>query len=103
MLCSSAMPTVTAIRCLVGEKKARRDGTGRDPGVCRHPGRLHCPRRHRSLSAENHRLTAGLNRQASRDHEPMKPGRLEAFVIALLMALGGVLSACGFSNTFNYG
>ena len=26
-----------------------------------------------------------------------------AFVIALLMALGGVLSACGFSNTFNYG
>ena len=26
------------------------------------------------------------------------------FVIALLMALGGVLSACdGFSNTFNYG
>ena len=26
-----------------------------------------------------------------------------AFVIVLLMALGGVLSACGFSNTFNYG
>jgi len=26
-----------------------------------------------------------------------------AFVIALLMALGGVLSACGFKNTFNYG
>ena len=26
-----------------------------------------------------------------------------AFVTALLMALGGVLSACGFSNTFNYG
>jgi hypothetical protein len=26
-----------------------------------------------------------------------------AFVIALLMALGGVPSACGFSNTFNYG
>jgi hypothetical protein len=27
-----------------------------------------------------------------------------AFIIALLMALGGVLSACdGFSNTFNYG
>lgn len=26
-----------------------------------------------------------------------------AFVIAVLMALGGVLSACGFSNTFNYG
>jgi len=26
-----------------------------------------------------------------------------AFAIALLMALGGVLSACGFSNTFNYG
>ena len=26
-----------------------------------------------------------------------------AFVIALLMELGGVLSACGFSNTFNYG
>jgi hypothetical protein len=26
-----------------------------------------------------------------------------AFVIALLMALGGILSACGFSNTFNYG
>ena len=26
-----------------------------------------------------------------------------AFVIALLMALGGVLSACGFRNTFNYG
>jgi hypothetical protein len=27
-----------------------------------------------------------------------------AFVIALVMALGGVLSACdGFSNTFNYG
>ena|SRR5215469_3883494 len=25
------------------------------------------------------------------------------FVIALLRALGGVLSACGFSNTFNYG
>jgi len=25
------------------------------------------------------------------------------FVIALLMALAGVLSACGFSNTFNYG
>jgi hypothetical protein len=25
------------------------------------------------------------------------------FIIALLMALGGVLSACGFSNTFNYG
>ena len=25
------------------------------------------------------------------------------FVIALLMALGGVLSACGFSTTFNYG
>jgi hypothetical protein len=26
-----------------------------------------------------------------------------AVVIALLMALGGVLSACGVSNTFNYG
>jgi hypothetical protein len=26
-----------------------------------------------------------------------------ASVIALLTALGGVLSACGFSNTFNYG
>ena len=26
-----------------------------------------------------------------------------AFAIALLMALGGVPSACGFSNTFNYG
>jgi hypothetical protein len=26
-----------------------------------------------------------------------------AFVTTLLMALGGVLSACGFSNTFNYG
>jgi hypothetical protein len=26
-----------------------------------------------------------------------------AFVTALLMALGGALSACGFSNTFNYG
>jgi hypothetical protein len=26
-----------------------------------------------------------------------------AFAIALLMAFGGVLSACGFSNTFNYG
>ena len=26
-----------------------------------------------------------------------------AFVIALVMALGGVLSACGFKNTFNYG
>jgi hypothetical protein len=26
-----------------------------------------------------------------------------AFVIALLMALNGVLSACGFKNTFNYG
>jgi hypothetical protein len=26
-----------------------------------------------------------------------------AFVTALLMGLGGVLSACGFSNTFNYG
>jgi hypothetical protein len=26
-----------------------------------------------------------------------------AFAIALMMTLGGVLSACGFSNTFNYG
>jgi hypothetical protein len=26
-----------------------------------------------------------------------------AFAIVLLMALGSVLSACGFSNTFNYG
>jgi hypothetical protein len=25
-----------------------------------------------------------------------------AFAIAVLMAFGGVLSACGFSNTFNY-
>ena len=30
-------------------------------------------------------------------------GYVLAFAIALLMVLGGVLSACGFSNTFNYG
>ena len=40
----------------------------------------------------------------SRDDGAVNPMILRtAFVIALLMALGGVLSACGFSNTFNYG
>lgn len=40
----------------------------------------------------------------SRDDGLVNPIILRtAFVIALLMALGGVLSACGFSNTFNYG
>ena len=38
------------------------------------------------------------------EHRHGKPDDLaDAFVIALLMALGGVLSACGLSNTFNYG
>ena len=40
-----------------------------------------------------YRLAAPISRKSLRT----------AFVIAVLMALGGVLSACGFSNTFNYG
>ena len=45
-----------------------------------------------------------LGAWAASPREPVAATSLRtAFAIALLMALGGVLSACGFSNTFNYG
>jgi hypothetical protein len=43
-------------------------------------------------------------RQVQKENTVMaNPMILRTAFVILLMALGGVLSACGFSNTFNYG